>query len=384
MAKKLLMHSFFGLAAFTCYLPGPIAAQPMEFNVDIDRLHRFTVEWENCINVQSPVVASQSETYRNFERRLSVKCGRYEGVVQSVFYQSLPLDLSPAERERRSAAISKITKNMRSQFAIGSEKWFAEQRSSLSVPRYFPGMGGEDCTQRIAARKLGNHDAVEKAFPASAVKRDPLETTQQFQNRNNARVASALAAIDHAQGKPVVYTSLPIHLQYSSTPFYGSYDADKGVLSVSIVDTFAYDPSSRDDVGSDMLNLRSNTVKGESYGAQNGFGASTTVSSYRSVGHHWQVSNGGAGKYKLKVDLPIAPAALRPQLAQLRLFILGDLQEPYVSRRNVRYQIPTMQAPHDGIIDAVIVYAPLRCAAIFNAVTGKVLTAGAIKVAALP
>lgn len=362
-----------------------VFAQPIELHADIPELEAATAVWEECLNRQAPTVVAQAKSYKWFVVDLDKSCSGREAAVYRAFNGSLfELQTGTPEWERRSEAIERVVKSIRAKFSVGSEAWFTGQRGSMAVPRYFPNTGGEDCAQRIAARKLGNHNAVGKAFPANALQRDPLETTLQFQERMRARAASALAAIDHAQGKPVVYTNLPIYLQYSRTPFFpGQYDADNGLLSVSILDTFGYDPRDRDDVGSNMLSLRTDTIKGASYGAQNGFGASTTVTDYTSIVHHWQVANGG-GKYKLTVDLPIAPAALRSQLTQLRLFILGELQEPYVKRRNVRYRLPTLKNPSNEAIDAVIVYAPLRCAAIFNAATGKVLMAGAIKVAALP
>lgn len=370
-------------------VPTAVCAQPQpelqELQIETEKAQKSIVQWEECLNKQAPNLADQAQDFPWFRRHLKAKCLWAELDLTQSFWPSIS-GLTPNSKEyfAQQRLIRTAIETIRARFPVGSEEWFTARRGALVVPRFFPGAGGEDCAQRIAAGKLGNHEAVENAFPASSVQHDSLETTQQSQNRIETRAARALAAIDHAQGKPVVYTNLPIYLQYSGSPFFsGQYDANKGVLNVSILDTRGYDPRDRDDVGSNMLRLRTHTIKGASYGAQNGFGASTTVTDYTSIVHHWQVANSG-GKYNLTVDLPIAPAVLRQQLPQLRLFILGELREPYVKRRNVRYRLPTLKNPSNEAIDAVIVYAPLRCAAIFNAATGKVLTAGAINVAALP
>ena len=253
--------------------------------------------------------------------------------------------------------------------------------------RVLEGADATLCKASLLSGQRSNYAEVVKAFsPIGVPPKSTFETTGDYRRRLELRATLALRKISGADGRPFLYASLPLIITGDrNTGFYVKYNADTQTARIEIIDSDAfYDRGyvgisqriDRPATGTmDTFRIDSGVVGESKYSVANAFGAEQDINDQTIVTNHWVVSKGvpRRTKYSVDINLDISASNLQANAPLLRVFILGELVSPYVTKLLLDSRYGSVGRPLSYQEWGVLLHAQPKCAAVYNVRTGLVL-----------
>ncbi|WP_234196244.1 hypothetical protein [Pseudacidovorax sp. NFM-22] len=234
----------------------------------------------------------------------------------------------------------------------------AQVKIDIAEPNFPPRFTGYDCGQ-IASR-----------LAALKPQKDEFESTEQFQDRLDALLASpiygAVTGID------------PLILAKRLEPSQVTYDADRHVMSVSfgnLSNSFALQPKAAVFIPGTIIKAERPTTR--EYAATNGYGARVNVTELRREVCGAGFTNLKAfsiSKVNFQTSFEVPTEEARTLKERLSLAFVGTLTAPYVGKYFNSIS-PTFNSPTSLIETGPAVAMRLDEVRVFDSATGRVYSA---------